>query len=76
VFFIYCFLAFLGYVFSCVIADKVMRWMGFENPELVPVFWPLALVVAVAIVLPICAMLWLVNDLPKKLKKSDASIVK
>lgn len=64
--------AVFGYIFTCIIACKVMyalKWESQDGPplELVSSIWPLILLFWVLLGWPFLAMLWVVNA-PAKLR--------
>lgn len=65
-------LLFFTYIFTAVVAYKFMKdvlgWKeGAETP--LPLIWPLLLMGWLFLVLPVMFFFWVVNSVPKKLKK-------
>lgn len=69
-----------GYTFSCVIVHKIGHGLDLidEDDESLVVFWPIFLTFVVCVILPIAAMVWVVDNVPKLFRKrsKDVSEVK
>lgn len=66
-----------SYIFSCVIAYKVMKSMrGWSATADTPgvACWPVILLFYILIIWPIVGMVWLVNDAPRKLRQRRKSV--
>lgn len=68
--------AIFGYIFTCVIADKVMG-ASKKGDEILALFWPVILLIYVVVYLPVRGMIWIVNKAPKSLpRRKSVSEVK
>ena len=57
-----------GYIFTCMIAHKVLDAIGWDEAadSPLPFIWPLVILFWLCLGLPIVAMWWLVEKAPKK----------